>query len=606
MRKKINKDNMRRLISVLMLVALAAMLCVPSVSAADIANGSCGTGLSWRISMDGKLIIAGNGEMAQYSENNPAPWYEFRDQIRVITVENGVTSIGKYAFYGLSSAVSASLADSVKTIGNHAFFECIALKMISLGGGIETIRDNAFESCEALRTLKLPNTLKTIGTKAFYRCYSLQTITVPASVTSLGDMIFSYCTSLVYADIRASVSSLPYWMFYACESLSSLALAPNFTEIEKKAFYQCDQLTTVRYPGTEENAEKLLEDIRNTSIADFPDYGLSLYTRPVNGGTSSSTQTTEDHIITNQTTVTVTGNATVSTTVTESTEYTKQGESMIAGKTHTSVSIDATLENQEGWKDLLDAVTQGDILNVENKQMQVEVNLQDEKEISASTLNAFAGKDLNLTIGMKDGSAIQIDCNRLTETKDPDETITSLSYVLTPNENPTKAHIKMIGDAESFLLSFDGSANFDYSPQIYFGKDYSYQVATLYQYVPGRGLSLLQSVVVDKTGFATYYLSSTKASTQYLIAFNVKDVDLSSAILPHDIAADYPDVFLYEQIEYVETGVRLFMGLSLFQFSVAVFCVMLFLFVAVGAVMTLLYRKKKLERYYRELKEKNA
>jgi hypothetical protein len=72
------------------------------------------------------------------------------------------------------------------------------------------------------------------------------------------------------------------------------------------------------------------------------------------------------------------------------------------------------------------------------------------------------------------------------------------------------------------------------------------------------------------------------------------------------MAMEYGDIVYYESIQYVTTGVRMFMGLSLFQFSIAVFCVMLFLFVAVGVVMSILYRKKKLELYYRELKKKHA
>ena len=79
-------------------------------------------------------------------------------------------------------------------------------------------------------------------------------------------------------------------------------------------------------------------------------------------------------------------------------------------------------------------------------------------------------------------------------------------------------------------------------------------------------------------------------------------MDEATAIIPEDIALDYGNMMYYESIQYVTTGVRLFMGLSLFQFSIAVFCVMLFLFVAVGVVMSILYRKKKLELYYKQLK----
>ena len=73
-----------------------------------------------------------------------------------------------------------------------------------------------------------------------------------------------------------------------------------------------------------------------------------------------------------------------------------------------------------------------------------------------------------------------------------------------------------------------------------------------------------------------------------------------------NLFGDYGNMMYYETIQYVQTGVRMFMGLSLFQFSIAVGLVMVFLFIAVGIVMSVLYRKKKLELYYQQLKERNS
>ena len=81
-----------------------------------------------------------------------------------------------------------------------------------------------------------------------------------------------------------------------------------------------------------------------------------------------------------------------------------------------------------------------------------------------------------------------------------------------------------------------------------------------------------------------------------------KDGEQRRGIIPEDIAKDYGDVVYYEPIEYVVTGVRMFMGLSLFQFTIAVFCGMLVLFVGVGILMSIIYRKKKMEAYYQMLK----
>ncbi len=610
MRRKTKKDNLRRLIIVLMVAVFTVTMFIPYVSAAE-ASGTCGNGVVWSLSASGTLAISGNGAMKNYSEENPAPWAEFTEQIRVILIENGVTSVGHYAFYGSENLISVTIPGSVKTIGNHAFKECVNLKMLTLSSGVEVVGESAFECCEALQSIRLPNTLKTIGRKAFYRCYALKTLTIPASVTAIGNMAFAYCKGLITADIRASVAELPYWMFYGCESLSAITLVGNITEISNMAFYNCNQLTKINYGGTEEAAEKIVEEIRSTSIEDFSKYFINYQVTVPSGGQATTSQVQEDKVVSNTTTVTTTENSTVSTTVTSSTELKPQGDSVVAGKTQISVSIQATIENENGWNELLDAIEEGEDANVDDLKIQVGVHLNDGKDISDKILSALAGQDVNLTIDMKDGSTIKIDCEKLEKPANKEQTKTeetkmNLSYELKPNEEPSKTQIKTIGDAKSFLLRFNSDTKFHFSPKIYVGKDYAYQTATLYQNVPGKGLELLQTVKVDRNGYATYYLQSTMQTTEYIIALNVKTVKEESAIIPEDMALEYGDMVYYESIEYVTTGVRLFMGLSLFQFGIAVFCVMLFLFVAVGVVMSILYRKKKLELYYQELKKKNA
>ena len=159
MRKKTTKDNMRRLILILTLTALFVSLFVPFVSAAE-SSGTCGENLKWTLSETGILTVSGTGEMPIYSELYPAPWYSHRNDIRVIVVEEGITTIGNRAFRGLEHVVSVTLPSTLKTIGNYAFLNCTQLKMVSFSEGLETIKEGAFESCESLMAIRLPETLQ--------------------------------------------------------------------------------------------------------------------------------------------------------------------------------------------------------------------------------------------------------------------------------------------------------------------------------------------------------------------------------------------------------------------------------------------------------------
>lgn len=610
MRRKINNDNMRRLIIVLILTALMAAMFVPCALAAGN-TGTCGRNLKWTLLSTGVLTISGSGFMQDYTEEEMAPWYEQRQDIRVVQIMEGVTSVGDLAFYECSNLVSVILPYTVESIGFASFAECKSLKILNLKAGLKTIGRSAFEACESLQSVRFSERLTTIGERAFYRCYNLKTITIPASVVKIGDMAFTYCDSLTSAVVKASITEIPSWMFYGCSSLVQLTLASNIVDTGKSAFKECEDLYDIRYDGTFQDGNRLIADMQK-DIPTLSEVNITYQDDPKKDtATSTDISVTQDKIVTSNTTVTETNNSLVSTTV----STTIQTDSENSGKEETSVKIEAVIENSDGWSELMDGIKEGEKQNIDDNQIQVDVLLNDTPSIDSEILSELSGKDVNLTIDMKDGSTVKIDCEKLEkpskkeETKKEEakeETKKDLSYELRPNESPTKSQIKTIGDVKSFLLRFNDDTSFHFSPKIYVGKDYGYQVATLYQNVPGKGLELLQSVKVDSNGYATYYLQSTMQTTQYVIALNVETVREESAIIPEDMAVEYGDMVYYESIQYVNTGVRLFMGLSLFQFSIAVFCVMLFLFVAVGIVMSILYRKKKLELYYQELKQRNA
>lgn len=106
---------MKRFISII-LCAILAFTAIPlSVFAAEeertvVDSGICGKqgdNIKWTLYDDGELVISGEGETAFYyitdkgvENSSPLvpPWYDYSENIRVITVEEGVTGIGNDAF----------------------------------------------------------------------------------------------------------------------------------------------------------------------------------------------------------------------------------------------------------------------------------------------------------------------------------------------------------------------------------------------------------------------------------------------------------------------------------------------------------------------------
>ena len=70
------------------------------ISYEDVAENMCGPEAFWELT-DGTLTISGAGETDYYypGYNNFAPWYDQREAITKVVVEDGITGIGDYAFY---------------------------------------------------------------------------------------------------------------------------------------------------------------------------------------------------------------------------------------------------------------------------------------------------------------------------------------------------------------------------------------------------------------------------------------------------------------------------------------------------------------------------
>ena len=194
----------KRLLSFVLAVLMIASLLPAAVLAADIVDsGTCGaegdgSNLTWMLDSKGALTIRGTGEMAHYGKNYRdaclrAPW---PTDIKTVTIENGVTSIGGYAFYSCEELAAITIPDSVTSIGMSAFEDCESLAAITIPGGVTRISQNAFSSCWNLTDIVIPKSVTSIGVSAFYDCRKLTAIIIPGNVTSIGKRAFSGCDAL--------------------------------------------------------------------------------------------------------------------------------------------------------------------------------------------------------------------------------------------------------------------------------------------------------------------------------------------------------------------------------------------------------------------------
>lgn len=303
----------RKLLSVLLAVLLLVG-CLPlSASAIEISSGTCGAAgneskVTWSLSDTGVLTISGTGAMKDYYHNlDPSPWYEYKEKIETVLINEGVTHIGDTAFWQCNMT-SVSIPASVTEIGGTlvggvaSVLESSRLTKITVAAnnknfvsedGVLFTKNKAKLLCYPqgkTGAYVIPEGVKTMEYDAFSYCTGLTGITIPASMTNLTDSNtsdpfdqFSECPSLTritvskesksFADqdgvlfnkdktilircpgkkagayvIPNSVTSIASGAFEDCSGLTSIDIPENVTSIGGMAFSDCSGLTSISIP----------------------------------------------------------------------------------------------------------------------------------------------------------------------------------------------------------------------------------------------------------------------------------------------------------------------------------------------------------------------
>ena len=255
------------------LLLLFTLMVLPLVASAD-KSGSCGDNVTYTyVEATNTLTISGTGAMRDYVWNSDPPWNSYRSSIKIVKIDNGVTSIGRYAFYECTGLTSVTIPTSVTRIGKDAFYNIglynnqpdgfLYLDHWLLGykgnkpegkfvieNGTKGIANSAFVYCSGLTSVTIPNSVTSIGEYAFNYCSGLTSITIPNSVTSIGAGAFSYCTGLTSVTIPNSVTSIEGGAFSYCTGLTSVTIPNSVTSIGNSAFQDCSGLPSVTIPNS--------------------------------------------------------------------------------------------------------------------------------------------------------------------------------------------------------------------------------------------------------------------------------------------------------------------------------------------------------------------
>ena len=272
-------------------------------------SNSCGEGLTWRLSYYGTLTISGTGRMDSYSPGD-APWYSQRTKIRKITISEGVTSIGEYAFEECTNVTSISIPSSVTELNEYCFSACKSMKNITIPQSVTRIADGVFDACEKLTdiyyggtdaswkhitswnaglggnvtihstgvftgkcgdnlTWKIDNdevlTISGTGRIPDYNdsssggnntapwygyAYQIKKVVLGSGVQNIGNDAFADCYGMTDITIPDGVTSIGDSAFDGCSALTEISIPGTVSSIGDSVFSGCSALTEISIPDT--------------------------------------------------------------------------------------------------------------------------------------------------------------------------------------------------------------------------------------------------------------------------------------------------------------------------------------------------------------------
>lgn len=278
------KKTVKRFIFIATLVLVLFLTTSPvRIHAAEILeSGTAGT-IMWSLSSDGTLRLSGEGEMEDYKDyREPSPWIHLSEKIRKVVIEEGITGVGKDAFYMCKNLTEVSLPNGLQSIGGFAFIGT-GITEITLPDSLRVIDGYAFQGIE-ITQIVFPNGLEYIGPVAFAGCQNLTQISIPASVTNLASDAFQMCYGIrsfnvdsnnpVYSSVggvlytkdqttllRApcavenpvildTVREILPSAFDGCKKITEITIPEGIRKIEMHTFQDCENLQKVTFPNS--------------------------------------------------------------------------------------------------------------------------------------------------------------------------------------------------------------------------------------------------------------------------------------------------------------------------------------------------------------------
>ena len=267
-----------------------------------------GPNVKFRLYDDGTMVISGHGKMEsylyyedcciKYKIEDEMPWYKYRNKIKKLVIEDGITEIGwnnflecrnlesiqwpstlervyTGAFKNCTSLVEVTLPASVKEWYYCVFEGCTALKKVTLEEGVQFGEPGGFgfgrkmfQDCASLEEVIFPENLDVIPSQFVRGCPDIKKFNIPQNLVSIGSYPTSLCPEKLV--LPETIKYLDTGAFYGCKTLEELILPDGLQSISESVIGGCDNLRFLVIP----------ESVTYFEIAAFKNSGIETIQLP--------------------------------------------------------------------------------------------------------------------------------------------------------------------------------------------------------------------------------------------------------------------------------------------------------------------------------------
>ncbi|MBQ6796004.1 MAG: leucine-rich repeat protein [Clostridia bacterium] len=191
-------------------------------------SGTIGDSITWLLNEEGTLTISGTGPVDDWGSDRKSPWYEYRENIVEVIVEDGITSLGGYSFWYNTVLEKVTIPESVEYVDFYFIWNesnNITIKGATYSEAYNYANNRGYNFVSTGFAERREVASGTCGENVTYVLDNYGTLTISGNsgITNYSDW-YDYRTDIKDIVIESGVTSICSDAFTMCDELKSVTI----------------------------------------------------------------------------------------------------------------------------------------------------------------------------------------------------------------------------------------------------------------------------------------------------------------------------------------------------------------------------------------------